>query len=184
MTATKIKPLLLDTLLAMLRRSVGTKMFQTNLATVAGRKKDVTGRGSLSCAFYVSAILAIFGLIDHNHSEVASTVTAMTKAGWRKSQDLKPGRVIVWARPTGSSGQARPTGSSGPARPTGSSGPAGRPGTDGRSHEHIGFYLGDNRAISHSDKKRSPVIHHFTFGRTTSRDYRPLTAIYYHPKLG
>jgi len=32
-----------------------------------------------------------------------------------------------------------------------------------RGHYHLGFYLGSKKAISNSRKKRTPIIHHFTF---------------------
>jgi len=30
-------------------------------------------------------------------------------------------------------------------------------------HRHIGFYLGNNKAISNNSQKRTPQIHHYTF---------------------
>lgn len=33
-------------------------------------------------------------------------------------------------------------------------------------HQHVGFYIGNNKAISNSDKKRVPIIHHYTYNDT------------------
>ena len=150
-----VKPLALETLLTMLENSVGTKMFQTIWAEVDGEKKDITEQGNLSCAFYVSGVLAMFGLIDRIHSTVSGTVLEMEKYGWQKTKVLKPGVVMVW-----------------------------NPGENSQfTNQHIGFYLGQEQAISNSWQKGVIAKHHYTFGKVGSKEYRPIVAMYRHPKL-
>jgi len=155
MTKTKIKPLPLETLLLMLKKSVGTTLFQTLYMEVRGHKKDVTEKGNLSCAFYVSSVLAIFGLIDRLHSTVSGTEKALIEAGWRKTTVLKPGVILIWGKAKKST----------------------------HDHLHIGFYLNDNKAISNIWQKRVPQKHHFTFGKEGSDTFRSILAMYYHPSL-
>lgn len=35
-----------------------------------------------------------------------------------------------------------------------------------KNHQHIGFYIGKQQAVSNSSKKKMPIIHHFSFGKT------------------
>lgn len=151
----KIKPLLLATLMSVVEKSPGTKMFQTIYAEVDGKKTDVTKDGDLSCAFFVSGVLSMFDLVDRIHATVKGTVRAMEIAGWKETKQLKSGAVIKWG-----------------------------PSTDGSfSHEHLGFYLSDNQAISNINYKRTPGCHHLTFGKEGIGRHRPILAIYYHSKL-
>ncbi len=150
-----VKPLQLDTLLGVLEKSEGVEMFQSIYAEIEGVKKDITEKGNLSCGFFVSGVLAIFGLIDRLHGTVSGTVSAMERSGWQKTGNLSPGAVIVWGPPV-----------------------------DGSfSHDHIGFYLGDQQAISNIWQKRVPGKHHVTFGAQGTKTYRPILAVYEHNEL-
>lgn len=62
-----------------------------------GREFDAMDDGSGACAFTVSGILALHGLIDHPHATVATTVKHMQEAGWVKTSDPRPGDVVQWA---------------------------------------------------------------------------------------
>ena len=152
----KVKPLKLDTLLAVLRGSVGTKMFQHFYASVDGKKTDIMQNGDLSCAFFVSSVLAMMGLLDRAHGTVLGTVKMMEKSGWLKTRVLKPGVVLVWDYKIGGGGE---------------------------KHQHIGFYLGENMAISNSDLKKVPIIHPVNFGSLNSKQYRKIVGIYKHDEL-
>lgn len=52
-----------------------------------------------------------------------------------------------------------------------------------KEHKHIGFYLGNNKAISNSSKKKSPAAHHITYGIKNGEPVRKIEAAYWHPKL-
>jgi len=63
----------------------------------------------------------------------------MRKSDWQSTKKLKPGNVLIWQE---------------------------KKFADGTIHQHLGFYLGNNKAISNSTKKGLPIIHHFTYGQT------------------
>lgn len=155
MTSPIIKPLLFDTYLAMINNAVGSQMFKNGYAEFYGVKKDVVNDGELSCAIFVSSILSIFNLIDEPHATVKSTVKKMEEAGWQKTDDLKPGSVLVW--------EAVDFG-------------AGDP------HTHIGFYVGHNEAVSNDFRTKKIIKHHFKYAGDELGE-RAITGIYYHPKF-
>lgn len=146
----------LRTMLSMVRGSVGTDMFRRIYFTIGGKTVEVLRDGDLSCAVFVSNILLFLGLIKKPHTFVARTVADMERSGWKKIRTLKPGAVVLWAKRRGGSGER---------------------------HIHIGFYLGGERAVSNFDAKRTPYIHHYTFGTRNKKPTRAITAIYWHPRL-
>ncbi|MDQ5958094.1 MAG: hypothetical protein QG665_442 [Patescibacteria group bacterium] len=151
----KIKPLTLETVLTVIETSVGSKMFQSAFFLVGKDKKDILNKGDLSCAFFVSGVLAMFGLVDKVHATVSGTAKALETAGWQKTKKLVPGVVVVWDKPQ-----------------------------DGSfDHQHIGFYLGDEVAISNNSKKGTPAKHHITFGKIGTPKYRPIIVMYKHKNL-
>ena len=118
------------------------------------QKKDILKNGELSCAYYVSSILKIFDLISQPHTTVKSTIKDMCKSGWQPIKKLKPGNVLVWQD---------------------------RKFRDGTIHQHLGFYLGQGKAISHRYEKKMPTIHHFTYGQTkTGQPKRKIIQILTH----
>lgn len=42
-------------------------------------------------------------------------------------------------------------------------------------HQHIGFYVGNYKAISNSSEKRAPSVHHYTFGQRKRKITQILT---------
>ena len=106
--------------------------------------------GELSCAFFVSSILALFGWLKKPHATVKKTVTDLEMSGWKKIKRPRVGSIIVWES------VAYP---------------------DDSNHKHIGFYMGKEMAISHSDKKRTPVLHKWKKGK------RRVELIYWNPKF-
>lgn len=52
-----------------------------------------------------------------------------------------------------------------------------------RGHDHLGFYVGDDQAISNHPSKRYPNKHHWTFGVKNGRPVRKIEAIYWHKRL-
>jgi hypothetical protein len=139
-----------ESYLVMIKNSVGTKMFRTfYVKDEKGRTTDILKNGDLSCPVFVCHILLAFGLIQKSHFTVARTVDDLVESGFKKVtvKAMKPGDVIVWAAHKGRTGY----------------------------HTHIGFFVGKDRAISNSSKKREVAKHHYTYGgkREISAVYRP-----------
>ena len=144
-----MKILLFDSYLKMIKNSVGTKMFR-NLYL---EKKDITKNGRLSCAFFVSNILKIWGLISEGHANVSSTIKDMLKNNWKKisKNKIKPGDVIIWEKVKD---------------------------INGKLHFHNGFYIGNKKAVSNDSKKGLPIIHSWDYNGK-----RKIIVVYTHPKL-
>lgn len=149
----KIELLIYDSYLKMIKNSVGTKMFRNLYLKIDSKKTDAAQDGNFSCAFFVSNILLIWGLISEGHANVPSTTRDMLRNGWKKiSRDkAKPGDVIVWEE---------------------------KKFPNDISHYHNGFYIGNKKAISNDSKKGMPVIHNWDYNGK-----RKIIAVYTHPKL-
>lgn len=141
-----IQILLTDTYLAVIKKSVGARMFQDIFALIDGKRRNVTRGGVLSCAFFVSGILTIAGLIKEIHGTVDATVRDMELSQWKRQRTPKRGDVLVWEKQNG--------------------------------HRHIGFYIGNHRAVSNSTSKRYPVAHHWTFGSVRGKPKRRIEEIW------
>jgi hypothetical protein len=141
-----VTPLIQETYLAVLANSVGCNTFRTLYAEVAGVRQDITRDGELSCAFFVSSILKIFDWVKGVHGTVAGTVRDLEQSGWQVAPEPSPGTILVWEAQVDEAGE---------------------------THAHIGFYLGDQRAVSNSSKERTPQQHHYTY-----HDSRKIVAIY------
>ena len=152
MKSIKIKPILLDTYLAVIKHSPGAKLFRRSYAKINGVKKDILRNGELSCAFFTSAVLLMFGLIKEMHSTVGGTIRDLEKSGWREIKKPKVGSVLIW-------------------------------GENGTGHKHSGFYIGNGKAVSNSRTKRTPAVHHWTYGTKNGQPVRKVTAIYWHKNL-
>jgi hypothetical protein len=139
MSSSRITKLPYQTYLAVIRNSVGSTMFRNIPILLDGKAIDATQDGTLSCVFYVSALLKMFGLVGSFHATVCSTEKDIVTSGFIiiDQEAMQPGDVIIW--------EAIDFGTGG-------------------MHQHIGFYMGNDRAISNSETARSPVEHHVTFG--------------------
>ena len=146
----KVTPILFDSYIVAIKNSVGTKMFRNYYALVDREQHDIMKNGDLSCAFYVSSVLRIFDLINEVHRTVDGAVSDMKKSRWRKIKKPKIGAVLVWEKKD----------------------------FGDVYHKHIGFYIGDSKAISNSAQKKTPVIHNWTFQNT-----RKVEATYWHSRL-
>jgi len=145
-----------DTYLAILRQSPGSHLFRALYVTLPdGRRRNVLRSGRLSCAFFVSAVLTLCGLMDCPHATVDKVERLMRRRGWRRVRRLRPGCVLIWEAKTDRTGE----------------------------HRHIGFYLGGGRALSNDSRRRSPTRHHLTFGQRSGRPKRRIEAIYWHQAL-
>ncbi len=155
MIKNKIQFLLYDTYLTFIKKSAGSKMFQTIWAKVNGKKTDITKNGELSCAIFVSTILHAFGLIKEMHTTVNGLTKDIIDSKWQKISKPKIGSVLIWEEIKFNDGP----------------------------HKHIGFYVGNGIAISNSLKTKVPAKHRWTYGKTNGKPNRKVIAIYHHPKL-
>ena len=150
----KLKILTYQNYLQMIKASQGSRMFLRLYVLENNKKKDILKNGELSCAYYLSSILKIFDLISELHTTVKSTIEDMRKSGWQPTKKLKSGNVLIWQE---------------------------KKFPDGTIHQHLGFYLEQNKAISHRPEKKMPIIHHFTYGQTkTGQPKRKIIQILTH----
>lgn len=84
--------------LAMIKNSIGSKMFRNRYFFIRDKSKDILENGFLSCAFYVSSVLYLNGLISAIHCTVDGTVKDMRKSGWQKIKKPATGSVLVWEK--------------------------------------------------------------------------------------
>ena len=128
-------------------------MFRNLYLEKDNRKIDITEDGELSCAFFVSNILLIWGLISEGHATIKGTVKDMEESGWKKVslKEIKPGDVVVWEE---------------------------KKCARGGCHSHIGFYIGKEKTISHSDGVRAISAHHWTYNNK-----RNIVAVYAYSKF-
>lgn len=130
--------LIFKTYLKTINNSPGSKMFRNLYVQNNGQIKDVVENGKLSCAFFVTSILKLFGLIKSIHATVENTIEDLKKFNWKKVniKSLRAGDILVWEK-----------------EKTGNN----------SDHSHIGFYIGKDKAISNSTYKKVPVKHPFDF---------------------
>jgi hypothetical protein len=83
-------------LFVLIKNSLGSKFFRSLYFFDGKKSKDILKNGELSCAFYVSVILRILGLIKEPHATVDGLVKDMENSGWQKIDKLQKGAVIVW----------------------------------------------------------------------------------------
>lgn len=153
----KVKPILKDSYLKLIKNSIGANVWRNFYAEVGGKKKDILKDGELSCAFFVSSVLLIFGLIERVHFTVKGTVEDMERSGWYEVKKLKPGAVLLWERQKQAAG---------------------------RVHYHLGFVLNNEQAISNRWEKKAPIIHHITYGiKKDGSPVRKIEKIFWHKKL-
>lgn len=127
--------------LSMIKASQGSKMFRHVYVLDNNKEKDILKNGELSCAYYISCILKLFNLIDQDispHATISGLINNMLNNGWRLTKKLTLGNVLVWEKQITSSGEI---------------------------HPHLGFYLGEDKAISYRDERRIPTIHHYTYNQ-------------------
>ena len=136
-----MKKLHFETYLQAIKNSCGSSIFRNlYVEDDLGVVSDVLENGNLSCAMYVSSILAMFGKIDGRHGTVAGTILSLPKAGWKevKLDNLQAGDILIWEKGT------LPSSSDDPYR---------------QGHSHIGFFIGEQLAVSNSSENGFPIIH-------------------------
>ncbi len=150
-----------SSLVAMVTGSIGSSQY-LSLYVVKEQEGDriqvdAIGNGRFACALYVSSLLDPFRLLSAGiHTNVAETEEDLLASGWYYVPEPISGSVIIWGPKLAS---------------------------DGKPHRHIGFSLGDERAVSTDGKTGQPTEHHITFGETDGRPTRPIEAIFFHERL-
>jgi len=124
-----MKQLLQKNYIAMINNSVWTKMFRNNFFQLNWKKIDILKNWSDSCAYFVSSLLKIFGLIENIHATVDGTIKDISKYWWEeyKWKNIQVWSILVWEKINW--------------------------------HKHIWFYIWNNKAISNSSKKREIAKH-------------------------
>lgn len=127
-------------------------MFRNFYIETEGKEIDILKDGKLSCAAFVSTVLYLNKLISNLHATVNGTEKDLLNDGWREVEDLKSGAILIWEK---------------------------KEGQDGKMHRHIGFYIGNDEAISNDSKVTGfPHRHHYTYNNT-----RKIELIYWHDGL-
>lgn len=156
----------LKSLLAIVENSVkgDNYLFRNLYADENGKEIDVFENGGTSCCGHVSWILLALELIKHPHAAVHGTVKDMLSSGWYETNELKPGSVIVWENKISNDGLQ---------------------GEKGVVLSHMGFYMGNDEAISNDSKgSHFPRRHHFTYGTDPDgAPVRKIEKILWHPEL-
>jgi hypothetical protein len=153
-----IKPLNKDNYLTVIKNACGSKMWANAYCLVNGKKKDVLRDGDVSCAFFVSSILKLFDAIKRLHFTVQGTEKDLKESGWQRipiSIKMPKGSVLVWEKQSSSNKK------------------------NTEEHYHVGFYLGEEKAVSTWAYNNFPVIHHYlNCGKT-----RKIIRAYWNPKI-
>jgi hypothetical protein len=133
----KPRRLYFKTYIQMVRNSVGSAMFKNWYVYSPERGEfDAMKDGEDSCAFYVSGLLKIFNKVTSIHGLVSSVAKDLEESGWQKVNKPKEGDVLIWE----------------PLE------------YNGRMQNHIGFYIGNGKAVSTSWIKKNVVEHEQNFG--------------------
>ncbi len=150
----------LKSLLAIVENSAkGDNYLLRNLyAEENGKEIDIFEIGGTACCGHVSWILLALELVKHPHAAVYGTERDMVASGWYEIKELKPGAVIVWENKMADSGLQ---------------------GEKNVELSHMGFYVGNDMAISNDSKGSGfPRKHHYTYDNT-----RQIKKIYWNDKL-
>ncbi len=139
----KTRPLFFETYLAVIKNSIGSNLFRNFYVEIRGEQTDIMRNGDLSCAFFVSSVLALFNFIKGVHGTVDSTVRDLKESGWNEIQRPEVGSILVWEKIDFG---------------------------DNDIHKHIGFYMGNDEAISNSFKLGHPISHNWNFNNTRKVD--------------
>jgi hypothetical protein len=125
-----------ETYLKTITNSIGSRLFNSKIVQYPdGRIADILNNGELSCAFFVSGILKLYDLVPRTRSTVsnfAADLEQNEKFVEITETDLQPGDIIFWGEYLFK---------------------------DGEPHKHVGFYVGENQAVSTNYSKGEVVKH-------------------------
>lgn len=120
------------TYIQLIHNAVGTHLFR-NFYVRSGERGtfDSLDDGDNSCAFLVSSILTLMKKLQGGvHGTVDATVADLRESGWREVDGPpQAGDVLVWES------------------------------VAGHTQRHIGFSLGNGRAVSNASSQKMPVEH-------------------------
>lgn len=149
----KVEKHVLKSLLANAQDSIGSRTWQRYYASVDGTEQDVIEHGDKACAWFISSLLVMHGLITAAHRTVDATIADMEKTGWIRQDSPRPGAIVLYT----------------PLE-----------FDDGSIQAHLGIYISKDRVISNSLKAQTPQSHDWQYRDSTPR---AITAIYTHPDL-
>lgn len=145
-----------QTLIGIINNSVGSNLFRSAFFDDdKGQLVDILDDWDLSCAYFVSCILNIVGIIHSVHCTVNWTLKAMESNGWVKLEftsieQIPVGSIILRENNFGKDG----------------------------SHDHIWFYIWQGQAVSNCSSKRAICKHPADYSWDSQ-----IIAIYYHKIL-
>jgi hypothetical protein len=159
-----VKLLFKKNYLAMIRNAAKGEnhLFQSFFIAIDGMEQDALRGGALGCGTVASSILYLQNpmleflkrprWLSFTHANVAAVEKDMEQNGWYGVDDLREGAVIVWEPLAGA---------------------------DSTLHLHMGFYLGDDMAMSNgSNSTLMPKIH-----PVNADEGRKIIRIWWHPEL-
>ncbi len=131
-----------DSFLVMINNSVDSKIFNSIIVEEEGTKRDLLNDGEFSCAFFVSGILVINQLLTKVRATVSNlSVDLFASEKFREipESEIQAGDIIIWEKFVF---------------------------PDGSVNAHVGFYLGDEWAVSTSYANKKVIKHHYkNFGQ-------------------
>lgn len=146
-----------ESLKVILERSVGSSLFRTLYGERGDVLEDVINDGDLACAFFVSTLLSMFGLLSRGvHTTVTKTLQDMLVSDWNETTHPEALAVVLWKEKMGS---------------------------DGKPHFHIGICTDDTFAIEHSAVTKSPRKIRIDGLTMPDGSPRPPIAYFVNPRL-
>lgn len=131
-------------------------LFRNLYAEIDGKVVDIAQDGHNACAIMASHILFHFKLISDLKAVVESLEKELKRCGWYEIKDPREGAVIIWEP---------------------------KLGLDGQMHRHIGFYIGNNMAISNDSRDTGlPWKHNYLY-KDTNGNAPKIEKIYWHSFL-
>ena len=150
----------LKSLLAIVENSArgDNYLFRNLYADEGGKEIDVFENGGTACCGHVSWILLALELIKHPHAAVHGTIKDLIASGWYEIKEPRLGAIIIWESRIADSGLQ---------------------GEKGVELSHMGFYVGNEEAISNDSRGSGfPRRHHYMYNGT-----RKIEKIYWHSAL-
>jgi hypothetical protein len=131
--------LLYKNYIKMIKNSVWSKLFcHLYVLNEKWKEEDIMKWWKNSCAYFVSSILTILWILDRSRATVKSLISEI-KEKWY--EEISRNKIKIWDLILWEAIKWE----------------------DNLMHEHVGFYIWNKKAISNSSKKKSPIIHSYTY---------------------